>query len=177
MKYNLNENAATELHKALYDKNYRSEVLLGDKSPAIMVSQKNVRDLPMAMKASHIRENVFTEEEAKNLGLHVDEHTHYHGLGEKFFLEIIDGLDNITEAYRGTKFAKKPERRENYFLLVSKLKGANGNIINVPVYINEHAQINRVFIDVNKIATNFANEDFYDSIKSKFKKISCKNKK
>lgn len=170
VKYNLNENAAAELHKALYDKNYRSEVLLRDESPAIMVSQKDVRNLPMAMKASHIRENVFTEEEANNLGLRVDEHTHYHGLGEKFFLEIIDGLDNITEAYRGTKFAKKPERRENYFLLVSKLKDANGNTINVPVYINEYAQFNRAFIDVNKIATNFAKEDFYDYIQKQIRK-------
>ena len=32
------------------------------------------------MKASHIRENVFTEKEAKEKGLKVDDHTHYHGL-------------------------------------------------------------------------------------------------
>ena len=64
-KYSLNVNAKTELHKALYDKGYDGEVLLRDESPAIMVSQSGVRNLPMSMKLSHIRENVFTKEEAK----------------------------------------------------------------------------------------------------------------
>ena len=163
-RYSLNENAATELHKALYDIGYRSDVRLRDVSPPIMLSQKGVRNLPMAMKASHIRENVFTEEKAINLGLPVNDRTHYHGLGETFFLQIIDELDFVTEAYRGTKNASNPARRENYFLLVSKFKDKEGNVINVPVYIDERADINRVFIDVNKISTVFGKTDFYNYV-------------
>lgn len=163
-KYSLSKNAKEDLHNALYDINYRQEVLLRDESPSIMTSQKGVKNLPMAMQASHIRENVFTEEDAINLGLRVDGHTHYHGLGEEFFLQIIDGLDNVKEAYRGTKTASDPSRRENYFLLVSEFTDKNGNTINVPVYINEHAQYNRVFIDVNKISTVFGRDHFRDYI-------------
>ncbi len=163
-KYSLNKDAKTELHKALYDRNYQNEVLLRDETPAIMLEQKGVKNLPMTMNASHIRENVFSEKEAKSLGLRIDDHTHYHELGEDFFLKIIDGLDNVTEAYRGTKNATDASRRENYFLLISTFKDKNGNTINVPVYIDEHALYNRVFIDTNKISTVFGRDNLREYI-------------
>ena len=164
IKYSLNENAQTELHKAIYDKSYQGEVLLRDESPPIMLAQKGVKNLPMSMNASHIRENVFTEEEAQKMGLRVDKGINYHGLGEEFFLQIIDGLDNVKEAYRGTKNADNAARRENYFLLVSEFADKDGNVINVPVYINEHALFNRVFIDVNKVSTVYGKTNFRDYI-------------
>lgn len=164
VRYSLSKNAKTELHKALYDKNYQGEVLLRDVSPPIMLAQKGVKNLPMSMKASHIRENVFTEDEARNLGLRVDSGINYHGLGENFFLQVIDSLDNVKEAYRGTKNADNASRRENYFLLVSEFVDKDGNTINVPVYIDEHALFNRVFIDVNKVSTVFGKTNFRDYI-------------
>ena len=168
-KYSLNKDAEKVVHKVIGDISYRDDVLLRDHSPEIMIGQKGVKDLPMVMKASHIRENVLTEEEAKNLGLKVNEHTHYHGIGDVFFLKVIDGLDDVDLAYRGTKKAKDSSRRENYFLLISKLKDASGNTVNVPVYINEHAQYNRVFVDVNKISTVFGRDNFDDYIKRQIK--------
>ena len=164
MRYSLSKDAKTELHKALYDKNYQGEVLLRDVSPPIMLAQKGIKNLPMSMKASHIRENVFTEDEAKNLGLRVDSGINYHGLGENFFLHVIDSLDNVKEAYRGTKNSNNASRRENYFLLVSEFVDKDGNTINVPVYIDEHALFNRVFIDVNKVSTVFGKTNFRDYI-------------
>lgn len=164
VKYSLNSNAKGELHKALYDKTYQGELLLRDESPAIILAQKGVKNLPMTMKVSHIRENVFTETEAKKLGLRVDKNINYHGLGEDFFLQIIDGLDNVKEAYRGTKNAENPVRGENYFLLVSEFLDKDGNVINVPVYIDEHLLVNKVFIDVNKISTSFGRNDFREYI-------------
>lgn len=164
LKYSLNSNARVELHKALYDMNYRNEVLLRDNTPQIMLDQRGVKNLPMVMKASHIRENVFTEEEARKLGLKVNKGSHYHGIGEEQFLAIVDGLDNVSEAYRGTPNANYSTRRENYFLLVSKFKDKNGNTINVPVYINERAQYNHVYIETNKIATVYGNDDFRNYI-------------
>ena len=107
------------------------------------------------------------------------QHTHYHALGEDFFLKVIDGLDDVDLAYRGTKKAKQSERRENYFLLVSKIKDANGNTVNVPVFINEHANENRTYIDVNKISTVFGRENFEDYIKRQIRDnnlVRIKNK-
>lgn len=123
------------------------------------------RCLPKAStKAAHIRENVFTKEEAAKLGLPTTDDINYHGLGEEFFFQIIDGLDNVKEAYRGTKNADNSARRENYFLLVSEFTDKDGNTINVPVYIDEYAQFNRVFIEVNKISTVFGKENFREYI-------------
>ena len=179
VKYSLNKNAPTELHKALYDINYFNEVLLRDETPAILVSQKGVNNLPMVMNASHIRENVFTEEEARNLGLKVSDRTHYHGIGEEYFLQIIDSLDNVKEAYRGTKNANMPSRREKYFLLVTEFKDNEGNTINVPVYIEEGAICNNVYLTSNKFATVFGRDDFRKYINEQVRKqnlVRIKNK-
>ena len=63
-RYSLNQNASSELHKALYDKIYSNEILLRDETPQILLQQKGVKSLPMVMQISHIRENVFSETEA-----------------------------------------------------------------------------------------------------------------
>ena len=99
------------------------------------------------------------------MGLRTGKGINYHGLGEKFFLKIIDVLDSVKEAYRGTKNASKQERSENYFLLISTFTDKNGDIINVPVYINEHGNVNNVFLDVNKISTVFGRKNLREYIK------------
>jgi len=163
--YSLKDDASSEIDKVLSDKHYGKEVQLTNNSPAILTSQKGVRDLPMMMVASHIRENILTETEAKKLGLSTGSDKYFHGLGKKLFLKVIDGLDNVTEAYRGTKNAENNNRRENYFLLISQYKDSDGNTINVPVYVNEHGMYNRIFVDTNKIATVFGREEFDSYIK------------
>lgn len=164
-----NEIISNEIER-LNEKHPDKEIKLTDSSPVILTSQKGVRDLPMMIKASHARENILTEKEAEELGLSVRSDTHFHGLGKDLFLKVIDGLDGVTRAYRGTKNAEKSERRENYFLLVSQYKDADGNIINVPVYINEGGIYNRVYIDTNKIATVFGRNEFEAYIKRELAK-------
>ena len=157
IQYSISKNAEKDIQNILADKFYEEEVKLTDSTPSIMLGHKGVRNLPLMMLASHVRENILTEAEAKKLGL-VIKGKHYHGLGETLFLDVIRDLDNITEAYRGTKRADNADRRENYFLLISKHKDANGDEINIPVYINEKGKYNKIEIDVNKIATIFGKE-------------------
>ncbi len=179
VKYQLKVGAAADVEKALKDKNYRDDVYLTESSPAVIANQNGVRNLPMLMKASHIRENVFTEDEARQHGLKVDKNINYHGLGKDLFLKIIDGLDDVQYAYRGTKNADNPSRRENYFLLISQYKDGDGNTINVPVFINEQGQYNRVFIETNKIATVFGRNDMLAYLQREVKKgnlVRIKNK-
>ncbi len=164
IKYALREGAEADVEKALTNITYTEDVYLTESSPTIVASQKGVRNLPMLMKASHIRENVLSEREAKSLGLKIDKHIHYHGLGKSLFLRVIDGLENVTLAYRGTKNANNPSRRENYFILISQYKDAAGNVINIPVYIDETGQYNRVFMDTNRIATVYGKDNFFDYI-------------
>lgn len=165
-QYSLRAGAKEDIEKALNQKSYTEDIYLTERSPSIIVSQKGVRDLPMVMKASHVRQNILSEKEALSKGFRVDEHTHYHGLGEKLYLKIIDGLDGVSLAYRGTPNALDSSRRENYFLLVSQYKNKSGDTINVPVYVNEKGQYNQVFIETNKIATVFGRERFLEYIQN-----------
>lgn len=169
VKYSLAENTKADVKEALKDKFYAGEIKLTDSSPSILLSQKGVRNLPMIMNASHLRENILTEDEARKLGLRVNPNINYHGLGEDLFLTVIDELDDVTEAYRGTRNAEKSERRENYFLLISQHKDKYGNVINIPVYINEKGMYNRVFIDTNKISTVFGRSELRKYINEQVK--------
>ena len=170
--YSIREDAKDEIKQIISGKQYRSNVILTDSSPSIMLGHKGVKNLPLAMKPSHIRENILSEAEAQALGLKTGDSIHYHGLGEDLFYEVIDGLNDVTEAYRGTKNAADSERRENYFLLISKSKDANGESINVPVFINTKSQYNQVYIDTNTVATVFGRENIRNYIN---RQLSRKN--
>jgi len=139
VSYSISPNAKNEVHKAVTDISVRDEISLTENTPSIISSQKGAKNLPMMMNASHVRQNILTADEARQLGIVVDksQEDHWHGLGEDLFLRVIDGLDDVELAYRGTKTASDPSRRENFFLLISKITDASGNTINVPVYINE----------------------------------------
>lgn len=164
VQYSLKQGAEQEVDRVLNGENVYNDIQLTESSPAIIVEQKGAKNLPLVMKATHIRENIFTEEEARQKGLKTGKDVHYHGLGEDLFLQVIDGLNDVTVAYRGTKNATMPNRRENYFLLVSQIKDSSGNVINVPVYINQVGRHNDVYMDINRIATVYGNEDFYKSV-------------
>ena len=165
VKYSLAEGVENRIDEILQNKFSSEEVLLTDNTPSIIVEQKGTKNYPMMMKPSHVRENILSEQEAKEQGLPLGERHHYHGLGKELFLDVIRDLDEVTEAYRGTKNAKDESRREKYFLLISEHKDKDGNVINVPVFINEKGQYNQVFVDVNKIATVFGKEELREYIR------------
>lgn len=164
-KYSIREDAPAEIHKAVTDKSYQGDIWLTDTSPSLMLGHKGVRNLPMMMKASHIRENILTKQEAAKLGLDTGKGINYHGLGEEVFKKVIDSLDDISVGYRGTPKAKDPSRRENSFLLISTVKDNGRNTIVVPVYINEMGSYNRVFIRTNKIASVYGKRSLNEYIK------------
>ena len=167
IRYSLSANAAEEIKKALADKNYSSEIKLTDTTPTIMLGHNGVKNLPLMMRATHLRENILTREQAKAKGLPTNPGINYHGLGEPLFLDVIADLDNVKEAYRGTQKSPNSDRRENYFLLISEKIDASGNTINIPVFINETAKYNNVFMDVNKAATVFGREQLRKYINRK----------
>ena len=68
-----------------------------DNTPRILLGAKGIRDLPMTMNASHIRENILTEDEAKGNGFRVGEGINYHGLGETLFFKVIEVNKEVTK--------------------------------------------------------------------------------
>ena len=168
-RYSLRKGAKEDVEKALTDFASRDDVYLTEKSPSIIIGHRGVKDLPLTMKASHVRENIFSKEEAREKGLPTSASINYHGLGKELFLDIINDLDNVTLAYRGTRNAKNTSRRENYFLLISQHKDKHGDIINIPVYINGQGQYNRVLFGANKVATVFGKKNFSNYIQREIK--------
>lgn len=164
-KYSIREDAPAKIHKAVTDKSYQGDIRLTDTSPSLMLGHKGVRNLPMMMKASHIRENILTKQEAAKLGLDTGKGINYHGLGEEVFKKVIDSLDDISVGYRGKPKANDPSRRENSFLLISTVKDNDRNTIVVPVYINEMGSYNRVLIRTNKIASVYGKSSLNEYIK------------
>lgn len=165
IRYSAKIGLKEEIEKILPDKSYSNEIILTDSTPTILTTQKGVENLKMAMKVSHLRENILTENEANKFGLKVGKNINYHGLGVDLFVDIINTLDDVDEAYRGKRNAQNSERGENYFLLISKKQDYAGNTINIPVYINEHSRYNEVFIETNKVATVFGRKQLRDYIR------------
>ena len=164
--YSIRDDARSQIETALKSKNFSGEIRLTDSTPQILTSQVGVKNYPMTMKASHLRENILSESEAKKRGFKVSSSINYHDLGIDLFVDVIDRLDEVTEAYRGTKNAQDPTRRENCFILVSPLSDKNGNVIIVPIYTNEKGMYNRVYDNVNKIASVYGKEEFRKYIRS-----------
>ena len=169
-KYSIREDAPAKIHKAVTDKSYQGDIRLTDTTPSIMLGRRGVKNLPMLMKASHIRENILTKEEAAKLGLDTGKGINYHGLGEEVFKKVIDSLDDISVGYRGTPKSNDPSRRENSFLLISTVKDNGRNTIVVPVYINEMGSYNRVLIRTNKIASVYGKSSLNEYIKREIAK-------
>ena len=163
-KFSIREEAKKEIQDVLDMKQRRADVKLTDSSPTILLNQKGVKNYPLVMKPSHIRENILTEDEARQKGLKTDGTVNYHGLGITKFVDVINGLDDVDEAYRGTKNASNPQRREKYFLLISK-ETDGVNRINVPVFINETTREAEIYTISNKIATVFGRNNLDDYLK------------
>ncbi|MEG0764339.1 MAG: hypothetical protein RR424_11010, partial [Oscillospiraceae bacterium] len=151
-QYHISQNAGLEIDSALNDKNYRQEVKLRDFTPQTLIDH-GVQNLPMLMNASHLRQNIWTEQEAQANGYRIKANQNWHGLGKDLFMRVIDSLDNPLAVYRGTKTSSDTARQSNYFLIITALTDENGNKINVPVYVEQKGEYNDLFIDTNKIAT------------------------
>lgn len=168
-KFSIREEAKKEIQDVLDMNPREDEIRLTDSSPTILLNQKGVKNYPLVMKPSHIRENILTEDEARQKGLATDGTVNYHGLGITKFVDVINGLDDVDEAYRGTKNASNPQRREKYFLLISK-ETDGVNRINVPVFINETTREAEIYTISNKIATVFGRNNLDEYLKREIKK-------
>ena len=130
-----------------------------------------IEDLPMLERVGHVRENVLSAEQAKQLGFSV-KNKHFHNLGVKTYLEIIDSMDKPLGVYQ---YTDKGNYNSNNFIVVTPVK-INGKNYIVPVEINNNpGQYNGVEIDFNKIKTAYSkdNDNYINNLleKGKIKEI------
>nr|DAX35454.1 MAG TPA: hypothetical protein [Caudoviricetes sp.] len=169
----LNQNTSLLLSDNAYDdvkevislnqknsQNYREQyVQLKDKTIKTLVDY-GVKDEKMMARVNHVRENILTAEEAKDLGYSI-KNKEFHGLGLENYLKIIDSMDNPIGVYQyvdgsGSKYDS------NNFIVVTPVE-LNGQKCIVPVKINEKGSYNKVEVDFNRIKTAFdkKNNDNY----------------
>ena len=136
--YHISENLSDNIDKILKLNNTDYLTRVRDYIPEYL---KNIglKDLPMDMNSSHIRENILTREEAQKLGLSTNKRINYHGLGKEMFMKAIDNLDNPTAVYRWKQNPNNKYTSNDYIVLtelVANENGKDGRII-VPLLLIE----------------------------------------
>lgn len=91
------------------------EVKVEKPNPQILV-KNGVEDLPMLITQKHIKSTIYSELDAKQLGLKI-KNINYHGLGKDMLMKAIDNLDNPQAIYKTNK---------NNYLLVTEFKNSEG---------------------------------------------------
>lgn len=147
--YHISENFSTEIDKSLNGEiSSNNQIKARDYTPKILVNN-GVQDLPMLLTQKHLRQIIYTQQEAENLGYKINKKDHYHGLGKETLLKAINNLDNPSEIYK---------QSDNNYLIITELKDSNNNPIIVPIQINGTGTYNDVRILENQISTVYGHE-------------------
>ena len=106
---------------------------------------------------SHIRKNILTEQEARKLGLSVRKNDHYHGLGKKLYVKVINSLDNPRVIFKN--------KTNKDYLILTTLKDKNNNNIIVPIELETVTDINKLRIYTNRIKSVYGKTNLNSYIK------------
>lgn len=167
----ISNNIKKEIDNVLINIKERNPVKLRNYTPKIMVDN-GIKNLPMYENPAHIRKNILTELQAKQLGLVINKNDNYHGLGKKLYLKAIDCLDNPRVIFKNNDTGD--------FIVLTSIKDNNNNTIIVPIQIETTTTSNKINIDINRIKSVYGydrkNPDLNKYIKdniysSKFDKI------
>lgn len=159
-KYHISPNLSTDIDNVLNNINERNPVRVRDYTPKVLVAY-GIEDLPMYENPSHIRKNILTAKEARNMGLSVMPKDHYHGLGKDLYIKAIDSLDNPRVIFK--------RNNSNNYVILTAIKDNNNNNIIVPIEIETTTNVNNIKIDTNRVKTVYGydikNPDLNDYIK------------
>lgn len=162
-QYHVSDNFEAEIDKTLRNEmNKSSQVKARDFTPEILV-KNGVKDLPMLITQRHIKTTIYTEAEAKELGLPTGGNNHYHGLGKELLVKAIDNMDDPLEIYK---------QDGDHYLIITEMQNSNGDNIIIPVKIDGKGNYNDVYIDENQIKSVYGKKNLQDYIaRNNFQKI------
>lgn len=139
------------LNKPNFETN--SMLLLSNFTPSFFAGANTT--LPMLMKKSHLRENIFNEKYAKENNFNI-KGKHYHGLGLTTFLKVLKSLEYPQAVYRFTNIGNY---KSNNYIALTNVQDKKGNNIIVPVEINQKGQYDNTEIACNRIKTVYGKEN------------------
>ena len=141
-KHHISETFSDEIDAALNGSmSPHSQVRARDYTPSVLV-ENGVKNLPMLITQKHVKSIVYTEDEAKRLGLDMSSKNHYHGLGKELLMRVIGSMDDPLEIYH---------QGNNDYLVITEFHDNNGENIVIPVKIDGKGTYNGVYIDENQI--------------------------
>ena len=149
-------NLSKRIDNVIKNINERNPVRLRDYTPQVLV-ENGVKDLPMYENPSHIRKNILTEQEARKLGLSVRKNDHYHVLGKKLYVKVINSLDNPRVIFKN--------KTNKDYLILTTLKDKNNNNIIVPIELETVTDINKLRIYTNRIKSVYGKTNLNNYIK------------
>jgi len=166
--YHISKNFNTEIDKSLKGEiSSNNQIKARDYTPKILVNN-GVQDLPMLLTQKHLRQIIYTQQEAENLGYKINKKDHYHGLGKETLIKAIDNMDNPSEIYK---------QSDKKYLIITEQKDSNNNPIIVPIEINGTGTYNDVRILENQISTVYGHKKLNKYLSdNNFTKIYEKNR-
>ena len=165
-KHHISSTFAEEIDKALNGEMSKSnQVKARDYTPEYLV-ENGAKDLPMLVTQNHIKTIVYTEVEAKKLGLPIRKNTNYHGLGKDLLVQAIDNMDTPSAVFK---------KDADNFIIITELFDSNGNEIIVPVKINGKGAYNDVYIDENHITSVYGKKNLQNYLaENNFEEVQIK---
>lgn len=158
IKYHISESFSKEIDKALNNElGQNSQVKARDYTPAILV-ENGVKDLPMLITQRHVKTIIYSEAEAKELGLPTGNRYNYHGLGKDLLVKSIDSMDNPLEIYK---------QDNDHYLIITDVKDDKDNRVIVPVKVDGKGTYNDVYIDENQILSVYGKKNIEKYIERK----------
>ena len=156
-KYHVSSEFSEGIDKVLNNQmDSSNQVKARDFTPNYLI-EVGAKDLPMLITQNHIKSVVYTEEEAKKLGLPTGKNINYHGLGKELLVKAVDNMDNPSSVYK---------KDDSNFIIITELTDKEGNTIIVPVRINGKGSYNNVFIDENHITSVYGKKNLANYLKN-----------
>lgn len=164
-RFHINQNLSKNIDNVLTNIKERNPVKLRDYTPDVLV-KNGIKNLPMYENPSHIRKNILTKEEAKNIGLSVNSKDHYHGLGKEIYIKAIDSLDNPRVIFKN--------KNNKDYLILTMVKDKNNNNVIVPIEIETKTDVNKVSIDINRVKSIYGYNKTFPNL-NQYIKYNIKN--
>ena len=164
--YHISPDFEAEIEKTLNNEMTKNnQVKARDYTPEILV-ENGVNDLPMLITQNHIKSIIYSEAEAKKLGLPTGKNKNYHGLGKDLLVKSIDNMDSPSEIYK---------KDENHYLIITELQNSNEEDIIIPVMIDGKGTYNDVYINENQILSAYGKKNLQEYLdKNNFELIYTK---
>lgn len=159
VKYHVSENLESDIETIINNLSEEKKSLIKarDFTPRILV-EAGMPNYPMYMGRKHIFTTILTKQQAKQIGFPVNQRYHYHGLGKKGLIDVIDSMDNPKVVYRYIDNSGARYDSNNFIIDTGLVDKNNSPIIVTAKIVPEERKI--IVDDYNMITSAYGKNNF-----------------